>query len=87
MVKIGNLADKYCGPVYVKLVMLMATYLGLFLVIIMCDENIGGKPLTIQKLKDFNDCTAYFSLSDIRSNGNKWTWHNIVTRQKELLVD
>ena len=37
------------------------------------DERVGGKPLSIQKLKNFNNCISYCSLSDIRSSGKKWT--------------
>jgi len=37
------------------------------------DEKIGGKSLTLQKLKDFNDCIQQCSLVDIKSIGSKWT--------------
>ena len=48
--------------------------LGNFNVARFTDEKIDGKPLSIQKLKDFNDYISYCSLSDIISSGSKWTW-------------
>ena len=41
--------------------------------------------LSIQRLKDFNDCISYRSLAHIRSSGIKRTWHNKVTRNKRII--
>jgi len=49
------------------------------------DEKVGGKLPSIQKLKNFNDCISYCSLSDIRSTRRKWAWHNKVTGQKRII--
>ena len=40
------------------------------------DEKLGGKPITFNKLKEFNDCIDFCSLSDMRCTGNRWSWHN-----------
>jgi len=37
------------------------------------DENVGGNPLSIKKLTDFNGCIQHCSLSDIESLGSAWT--------------
>ncbi|XP_020258784.1 uncharacterized protein LOC109835211 [Asparagus officinalis] len=39
-------------------------------------EKIGGRHLTVKKLQDFNDCIQSCGLSDIKSTGSLWTWHN-----------
>ncbi|XP_020250141.1 uncharacterized protein LOC109827547 [Asparagus officinalis] len=39
-------------------------------------EKIGGRKLTARNLKDFNDCIQKCGLSDIKSSGSSWTWHN-----------
>ena len=40
------------------------------------DEKLGGKLLSINQLKEFNDCLDYCSLTDMKSTGNYWSWHN-----------
>ncbi|XP_020259351.1 uncharacterized protein LOC109835749 [Asparagus officinalis] len=39
-------------------------------------EKIGGIKLNAKKLKEFNDCLQICGLSDIKSTGSSWTWHN-----------
>lgn len=39
-------------------------------------EKVGGRFLNMKQLKDFNDCIDSCKLSDVRSNGGLWTWHN-----------
>ncbi|XP_020250145.1 uncharacterized protein LOC109827551 [Asparagus officinalis] len=39
-------------------------------------EKVGGMKLTTKKLQAFNDCLQLCGLSDIKSTGLTWTWHN-----------
>ncbi|XP_020249670.1 uncharacterized protein LOC109827119 [Asparagus officinalis] len=39
-------------------------------------EKIGGTHLSVKKLQEFNDCIQICGLSDIKSTGSTWTWHN-----------
>jgi len=58
---------------------------GCFNVVRFLDEKIRGSPLYIHKLKDFNDCISYCSLSDISCTGCTWSWSNRSTRQRRIV--
>ena len=47
------------------------------------DEKVGGSPLTIHKLKDFNGCISYCSLSDILYTGSIWSLSNRTSGQRK----
>jgi len=49
------------------------------------EEKLGGSPLSIKKLKDFNDCISYCSLSDIASKGSSWSWTNKNNGQQRII--
>jgi len=40
------------------------------------NEKVGGKRLSIHKLKEFNDCINLCGLNDVKSIGSTWSWHN-----------
>lgn len=40
------------------------------------DEKIGGLPVTIEKINDFNHCINIFHLDEIAFKGNKYIWWN-----------
>lgn len=40
------------------------------------EEKIGGKDLSVANLRSFNDCISLCGLTDTKSIGSNWTWHN-----------
>lgn len=40
------------------------------------NEKLGGKLLSASKLQDFNDCLHKCGLTDVKSIGYSWSWHN-----------
>jgi len=59
--------------------------MGDFNVVRFLDEKVGGFPLTIHKLKDFNECISYCSLPDISCTGSIWSWSNRTTGQRRIV--
>jgi len=50
------------------------------------DEKKGGNKLTYAKVESINKCIDDCSLSDIRSAGSFWSWHNSSMGAKRILV-
>ena len=50
------------------------------------DEILGGGRLTYAKIASFNQFIDDCSLSDIKSSGNYWSWHNNYRRNGTILV-
>ena len=48
------------------------------------DEKVGGRFLSIQQLQDFNDFIDSCALSDKKSSGGKWSWHNKTVGTKRI---
>ena len=49
------------------------------------DEKVEGKQLSFSQLSSFNSFVDHCSLSDIRSFGNKWSWHNNSFGSKKII--
>ena len=82
-----------CDSKYVKL-RCNQLVMGDFNIVGFTEEKIGGKAISTNKLRDFNDCLDCCSLSDMRSSGNSWSWHNkvqgydrITGRQDKILCN
>ncbi|KAH0665617.1 hypothetical protein KY285_026823 [Solanum tuberosum] len=40
------------------------------------EEKLGGRPVTIKEVRDFNHCTNVCNLEDQGYKGGKYTWWN-----------
>ncbi|RAL38081.1 hypothetical protein DM860_000775 [Cuscuta australis] len=58
--------------------------MGDFNTVLHMDERIGGNPVSLEEIKEFQDCLTNCGLEDLPFEGPKMTWTNNQNLRKRI---